>query len=247
MATAILIDYTGRTAPKPKEYAGRFLAYTKNTRLNMDPSGFHNFMTCPWEDIEKELEYMAGTIPSSWEFVNLTFLIQNVTRAGAQQITRTRTASFAMQSQRVLDVRAAGALIPPTVPEELVANYSGAINAAFENYSELIDAGVTREDARGVLPINANCNLVAQYNLRTMVELLRKRKSIRVQGEYREIVAQMEHAVLAAWPWTKYFFEHPMDKAIKMIEEVAMSLPQTATLSGDRAKLAKAADLIKGA
>ena len=74
-----------------------------------------------------------------------------------------------------------------------------------------------------------------------------KRSSLRVQGEYSEIVRQMKAGVLAAMPWVGLFMKNPNEEAIRMIEEVAKDLPISKDLkSGHRAQLAKAADLLKG-
>ena len=77
------------------------------------------------------------------------------------------------------------------------------------------------QDARGILPMASKSNLVAKYNLRSFVELMRTRASLRVQGEYSDIADQMKLAVLDAWPWSATFFESPHQKAIDILEAVA--------------------------
>ena len=47
---------------------------------------------------------MANTIPSSWEFVDYTFLVTGVSRAYTHQQVRTRAASYAQQTMRVLNM-----------------------------------------------------------------------------------------------------------------------------------------------
>ena len=51
---------------------------------------------------QNEIEYMANTVPSSWEFCDYSFMITGVTRAFTHQLVRTRTASYAQQAMRVL-------------------------------------------------------------------------------------------------------------------------------------------------
>lgn len=248
MAEIALLDYTGKGTDKPKEYAARLLAFTKNTRLAMTPDAYADWMVKkPWPEIDAELQYMATTIRSSWEFVDVTFLISDVSRACAQQITRTRTASYAMQSQRVTDVSSAGFHVPETVEVDKLDHYIGCMRAGMENYEDLLNTGVSMQDARGVLPMNVNCNLVAKYNLRNWIDLVAKRSSLRAQGEYVDVVRQMKSAVLSAMPWVSHFMTNPHDMSIQLIEEVAQGMELSADLkSGDRAKLAKAADLLKG-
>lgn len=237
--TVGLIWYTGKGTQDEKYGAARILAYTKSTRLQMTPDGFDKFQRMPEEEIRKELEYMSNTIPSSWEFVDVIFSINNVTRACAQQITRTRTASYAMQSQRVTDMSQVTFHTPLTVKNNPA--YEHYMTAALENYKLAVDSGESLEDARGILPMNVHCNLIAKYNLRSLVDLLRARDSLRVQGEYRLVAAQMKALVFEAWPWAVPFFAPKDEKAIHLIEEVAEKM----TAGELRTSLAKAADLLK--
>jgi flavin-dependent thymidylate synthase len=235
-----LIYFTGKDTPDQTWYAARLLAFTKSTRLQMTPENFTQRVAMPPEDLLLELEYMSATIASSWEFIDLIFLISEVSRACAQQITRTRTASYAMQSQRVTNMKDVTAHIPNTVPAAKLTHYQLALTAGLASYQKLVDEGVSLEDARGVLPMNTHCNLLAKYNFRAWVDLIRARDSLRVQDEYHAVILAMKAAVLEVWPWAITFIEPKAIKAIALIEELAQELsPQ------QRTRLAKAADLIK--
>jgi flavin-dependent thymidylate synthase len=235
-----LIYFTGKGTNDEGWYAARLLAFTKGTRLQMTPDGLDKFMTMPVLELQKELAYMSNTIASSWEFVDVVFAINDVSRACAQQITRTRTASYAMQSQRVTDMSKVSCHIPDSVPPDCLTHYQLALSAALTSYEKLVKDGCSLEDARGVLPMNTHCNLVAKYNLRAWVDLVRARNSLRVQGEYRDVVKAMRDTVLKQWPWALTFIEPKQSKAIAMIEHVASKL--TGELRTD---LAKSADLLK--
>jgi thymidylate synthase ThyX len=254
MPTVNLISYTGHGHPDP-HYAAKLLAYTKNTRLSLTPDGLQSFMQKPMSDILPELDYMATTIASSWEMLDLVFAISNLSRATAQQVTRSRDvsfgpevekrASFAMSSQRVTDLTDVTWDVPPTVkhPEA----FDRAMRTAIMEYTDLITSGASLEDARDVLPMGVHCNLIAKYNFRSLVEMIRARESLRVQGPYVSIVQQMKQETLNVWPWASKFFEAKNAKAIRMIEEVALALRQKpgAMYQGDAGTLAKAADLLK--
>lgn len=255
MPKVSLIYYTGFGHPDPA-FAARLLAFTKNTRLQMTPDGMARFNAMPLDELMKEMEYMATTIPSSWEFVDLIFAMNNLSRATAQQVTRTRTASFAMQSQRVSDMSEVSWDDPKEANYEkdgksMSSNkFHSLMRDSISGYGVAITHGMPLEDARDLLPIGVHCNLVAKYNLRNLVELCRKRDSLRVQGPYVEIVKQMRELTLEAFPWAAPFFVPPQSAAITMIEQVAKEL---AVLDGEKGamykglsgKLAKAADLIK--
>ncbi len=234
-----LIWFTGKGTNDETYGAARLLAYTKNTRLQMTPDGYEAFELLPIEELEQELQYMSNTIPSSWEFVDVIFSINNVSRACAQQITRTRTASFAMQSQRVTDMTSVSYHVPESVKDK--GAYIDGMEISLSEYKWSVDRGESLEDARGLLPINVHCNLIAKYNLRSLVDLLRARDSMRVQGEYQMVARQMREAVFAVWPWTIPFFDPKDKKAIALIEGVAAEM----TDKHLKMQLAKAADLLK--
>lgn len=246
-----LIDFTGAGSDDESWRAARLLAFTKNTRLNMNPDGLQRFLDMPLNELKDELGYIVNTLPSSWEFVDATFVIREVSRACAQQITRTRWSpmegdifgSYAMQAQRVTDVSDAPVHVPEAVKRgdpDLAFLYEKALENSLQSYRNALAAGIHQEDARGLLPMHMSSNLVVKFNLRSLAELCRKRSSIRVQGEYNEVVRQMRELLCARWPWVEPFFEMKETLASAIIEEVARELPRELKM-----KLAKAADLIK--
>lgn len=250
------------------EFAARLLVFTKQTRLQMSGARFAEVLDWPWEKIEAELDYMAGTIPSSWEFCDVTFAIQQVSRACAQQITRTRFTpmdadifgSYAMQSFRVEELKELTFHVNPEVAAKDESHrifLETAHEEALENYKHALSRGIPQQDARGLLPMDTHANLVVKFNLRQLVDMLRTRdESLRVQGEYGEVAHQMKLAVLEIWPWSAKFFEPKDAKAIRMIEDISKSLKalgSTMTPNGTAGHpvaeyattLAKAADLLK--
>lgn len=247
MPEVSIIDFTGKGSKDPTWYAARLLAFTKNTRLQMNPDGFKEFEEMPVQRIAEEIAYMSTTIPSSWEFVDVTFLFSNVSRATAQQITRTRTATFAMQSQRVTDMSEVTWDEPTGYDPEIVDAFNLIMEGQMKEYNHLVNHhGMTLEDARDVLPVGAHCNIVAKYNLRTISELVRARKSLRVQGPYRSVVQDMETLTRTIWPWSAPFFRPKNEVAIEMLEKVAKELAEAGAMyKGPAGIIAKAVDLIK--
>lgn len=226
------------------EDAEDLLIFTKMTRLSMNAEGMATIRAWPPERKRQELAYMAKTIPSSWEFVHLTFLVEGVSRACAQQMTRTRTASYAMQSQRVTDVRDMNVVRPFFATDEQRWFWEKGVTTSLNAYNDMVDTGVPLQDARGVLPMNIACNLVAQYNLRAFSDVLKARKSMRAQGEYADVARAMEAATLEAWPWAEPFFASPNETVIEILEEVIRDIGVT-TGHGPGWNIAKAVDLIR--
>jgi thymidylate synthase (FAD) len=224
-----LIDYTGFGSPDPARHAAELLVFTKNTRLKMDPDTMKSVRLMPAFELMEQLEYMARTIPSSWEFVNYTFLITGVTRAFTHQFVRTRTGSYAQQTMRVLDVTGFTYERGPTIEgnQGALEIYDDTMATIQQAYRELIALGANIEDARGVLPTNIHTNIVAHFNMRTLAEMVTKRSSSRTQGEYREVLDAMKAAVVEVHPWAPLFFNRDINVAAKELEErILYNIPE---------------------
>jgi len=198
-----LISYT--------QDAADLLIYTKSTRLEQGEETRKKIAAMSWEEKMKELDYMANTIPSSWEFVDFVFEIKNVTRAFTHQFVRTRTGSYAQQTMRLLEKKNFTYRVPPELDDNNKAIYEDCMDNIQEAYDALIDIGVKAEDARGVLPTNIHTNIIAKFNLRTLAEMARSRTGVRTQDEYREVMDLMIDKVLAVYPWTSKFM-FPVDR-----------------------------------
>lgn len=236
MMKVTLINYT--------QDAINLLLFTKSTRLNLSPGLMDEIRAWPEEKKMAEIEYMSKTIKSSLEFVDFTFLIEGVTRATAQQITRTRTASYAMQSQRVTDSRNIAVTNNIEIGSEAHKIFEDAVSSARCHYKMLVDSGAALEEARGVLPMNVQCNLIAKYNLRSLADVIKTRKSLRAQGEYASIAIEMERLSVEVFPWASRFFQSDFEIAIRMLECAAKEIGIT-TGKGVGWEIAKAIDLIR--
>jgi flavin-dependent thymidylate synthase len=172
---------------------------TKNTRLGFDKD------PSTWTDSEKmeHLEYAKNTIKSSMEFVDYTFRISGVSRAFTHQFVRTRTGSYAQESQRTVDVRGSEFVVPESIVgnEEALLAWETADEAIRDAYSKMVDLGIPVGDARGILPTNVSTSIVAKFNLRTLSDMAKTRLCTRTQGEYQEVFKQMKKAVVEVHEW----------------------------------------------
>lgn len=186
--------------------AVNLLLFTKNTRLMNDDDAYAQIAEWPQEKKQEELDYMLNTIRSSWEFIDYTFNIRDVSRGFTHQFVRTRQASYAQQSQRTVDMSGFGYYTPPRIAENEVAKalYDVAMNQINESYQALREI-VPAEDARGILPTNIHTNIVAKFNLRTLSEMAKSRLSPRAQGEYQEVFKLMVAEVTKVHPWALPF------------------------------------------
>jgi flavin-dependent thymidylate synthase len=232
-----LIDYTGAGAADPARHAANVLVFTKSTRLEMRAGLMDEVAAKPWEEIEAELDYMANTIPSSWEFVEYKFLIEDVTRGFTHQFVRTRTASFAQQTMRVLNVGGWTFGTGPTVAlqKNRRNRYNKTMTKISEAYDALVADGAKIEDARGILPTNIHTNIVAKFDLRSMADTARKRASSRTQGEYRNVMEAMKAEVQRVHPWAEKFFCRSFDRSAADLETRIIALAMSNNI-GDEQK-----------
>ena len=194
--------------------AAELLIFTKSTRLTMSPGLMDEIRAWPHEKKMAELEYMANTIPSSWEFVDYVFMIEGVSRAFTHQFVRSRQGSYAQQTMRVLNMGEYDYVYTDRVRADIQAR--GIVDIVNENirlgYNKLIELGLPAEDARGVLPTNISTNIVAKFNLRAFVDLAKSRTGGRTQGEYQKVMNAMVDEVLDVHPWAeKFLFQQGRD------------------------------------
>jgi len=187
--------------------AKELLIFTKSTRLTMSPGLMDEIRAWPEEKKLAELDYMANTIPSSWEFVDYVFMIEGVSRAFTHQFVRSRQGSYAQQTMRVLNMGEYDYVMTDRVADNLDA--FNVVNIVNENiragYNALIELGIPAEDARGILPTNISTNIVAKFNLRSFVDLAKSRTGGRTQNEYQKVMNAMVDEVLRVHPWAEKF------------------------------------------
>ena len=192
-----LIDY--------QENALELLLYTKSTRLQGE--GLSAIEEWPMEKKLEHLDYMRDTIKSSWEFATYMFEIKGVTRAFTHQLVRTRTASFAQETQRALDVRDASFKVPAGYNEKQTTNFALTMEHSLHEYADLVDDGMKPQDARGVIPTNIHTSIIMGANLRTLHETAKIRLCTRTQGEYQDVFRLMRDEVLKVHPWAEDFIQ----------------------------------------
>jgi flavin-dependent thymidylate synthase len=192
--------------------ADKLLIFSKKTRLNMSPDSFQEVLNSSDEKVCEELEYVFGTIGSSWEFVDYTFLVSGVGRGYTHEQVRTRQASYAQQSMRAVSMEGfdfvSSGKCKKDARESEVHNpvsefYDYAMNCIDGFYRHLIALGAEIQDARGVLPTNICTNIMVKINLRSLSNLMNDRLCFRASGEYQEVAKEMKRIVLAVHPWAK--------------------------------------------
>jgi len=168
-----------------------------------------------------------------FEHAQLTVGIKGCSRTCMAQITRHRHVSFDVRSMRYVsfgdvdpeDV-ANGELVvfPPSVTdpdwvgrkntggavdEETVAAredvYAEAVKDAVQAYQDLLDLGMPPEDARFVLPLGTEVNMVVSLNVRMLMHVADMRAAADAQWEVRQMT---EDILDIAADWAPITFEY---------------------------------------
>ena len=206
-----IINATGMGTSDPARSAAELLVYTKSTRLEQGEDTQREVSALSPVAMKEQLDYIANTVRSSWEFVDYTFEITGVTRAFTHQLVRTRHGSYAQQTQRGIDMTEFDTLKPELIKDQdenlvsIKSPWDLAMETISRAYSYYKGKGVPAQDCRGLLPTNIHTNIIAKFNLRTLADLVGKRDNPRAQGEYIEFIREVVRLVLEIHPWTQIF------------------------------------------
>jgi thymidylate synthase (FAD) len=181
------------------------LLFTKSIRLAGKEQTLEDIKAWPMEKKLEHLAYMRDTIKSSWEFVDYTFKISEVTRAFTHQFVRTRSNSYAQESQRTVDVSEHGWLTPDGLDIGQQLRFDTSINSSLREYDFFLSEGVHPSKARGLLPTNIHTSIIAKVNLRSISQMAEVRLCTRTQGEYQDVFRAMRAEVLKVHPWAEDF------------------------------------------
>ncbi len=153
-------------------------------------------------DIElvwQNLDDIAKTkLQTPMEFIHMTWLIKDVTRAFTHQLVRYRVGtSFCQESMRFYGKhRVYRVLATHQATREGIEEYSVAVTYAINNYVIMLDNGVPAEDARGVLPTNILTSIFFDCSLRTLQGIMPQRMCCQAQqGEWQPILLKMRRLI----------------------------------------------------
>ena len=157
------------------------LIFSKQTRLLTESAELDDIKKLSEKEKLKELQYIKGTINSSWEFVDYVFLIIGVSRAFTHQLVRHRVGvSFAQEAQRVIDASEFEYLAANTCKD--LEEYHKGMEAIRDNYKACLGKGANIQDARGLLPTNILTNILFKVNLRALSTIMNIRLCYKAQG-----------------------------------------------------------------
>ena len=132
---------------------------------------------------------------STFEHVSFTFAIDGLSRVASHQLVRHRLASFSQQSQRYVKMThdPDEVVVPDSVKNnpEALKIFNEAVKISQRAYSDLINLGISKEDARFILPHGHSTRLVMTMNARELHHFFNLRLCRRAQWEIHELARKM--------------------------------------------------------
>jgi thymidylate synthase (FAD) len=137
------------------------------------------------------------------EHASFTFSVEGVSRAMTHQLVRHRIASYTQQSQRYVQYDTLkNYVMPPSIKENARAKkeFDETLKRISEAYQNLLQIGISKEDARFILPNAAKTNIMVTMNARELRHFFNVRCCARAQWEMREAATEMLRQVKKATP-----------------------------------------------
>lgn len=166
-----------------------------------------------------------------WEHPSITFAIKGVPVFTERQLIRHRHLTFDIQSMRYADFSDAPYTTPETLTDstlnredgytdldeetkaECRALYESHMDEAFIRYEKLVENGVPKEDARGLLGLGTEVNITVSGNARSFLHLLDMRRKANAQWSIRQMSEMMLDELFEWMPYTfEYYEEHGPNK-----------------------------------
>jgi len=137
------------------------------------------------------------------EHASFTFSIEGVSRAMTHQLVRHRIASYTQQSQRYVAYDTLENYVtPPSIAKnpQIKEDFDKTLEKISQTYQQLLKTGISKEDARFILPNAAKTNIIVTMNARELRHFFNVRCCARAQWEMREVATEMLKQVKKATP-----------------------------------------------
>ena len=133
------------------------------------------------------------------EYVTMTFVIKNVSRAFQQQLTRTRIAAYAIQSLRIVTKKEWATIghftKPPGFSYSQQEQFCESMLEIENSYESLLGQEVDPQDARAILPLAIHSDISFTINFNALRHMMKQRLCVLTQHEYRQVARLIKQQV----------------------------------------------------
>jgi thymidylate synthase (FAD) len=127
------------------------------------------------------------------EHASFTFGIEGISRVTTHQLVRHRIASYSQKSQRYVEETGFQCVMPPSIEDEPEAMdvFRETVDRCRYAYLKLREMGISKEDARYLLPSGGETKIVVTMNARELLHFFSLRCCYRAQWEIRAMAVEM--------------------------------------------------------
>lgn len=137
---------------------------------------------------------------ATFRFAHAVFKVEDISRACQNQIVRHKHLDFLVESQRYVDQTDRG-FVMPDISDCDQALVSRVLYETEEIYTQLINGGVSKEDARAILPANTMTSMYIAGNFQAWSDALNLRVDSHAQKEIRTVFLHV---------WNRLNFNFPL-------------------------------------
>jgi len=180
----------------------KLLAYTPHpegvvynaARLCYSSKGIRELMREKGASPKRLIEQIkASGHHSVLEHASFTFGIEGISRVTTHQLVRHRIASYSQKSQRYVAERDFLYVTPPSIEdkEEACELFHRMMEVCGDAYRKLLEMGISKEDARYLLPSGCETKIIVTMNARELLHFFSLRCCRRAQWEIRNMAKEM--------------------------------------------------------
>jgi len=150
------------------------------------------------------------------EHATVTFRFSNVSRSLTHQLVRHRIASYSQKSQRYVKESNFSYITPDSIKsnEYALEVYEEGMVAINRMYTDLVDLGIRKEDARYVLPNACSTVIDTTFNFRSLMNFFNERGDKHAQWEIRRAAMIMLDIVKQYAPIVFETYENDYEEEI---------------------------------
>ena len=127
------------------------------------------------------------------EHASATFHVEGISRSCTHQLVRHRISSYAQLSMRQVEPERLSTICPSSIGlrEDTRNLYVTAFDICRKVYKQLRELGVPKEDARFIIPMGIETQIVITMNFRSWIHFLKLRTSKKAQWEIRAMANEI--------------------------------------------------------
>lgn len=150
-------------------------------------------------------EMLKGGLQTALESQVVIFAVQGASRTATHQLVRSRRAAFHQQSQRASYLgRRPEVRVPESIwkaPDNVWYSWMNAIRASHKAYEMAIEADISYQDARFILPEGTTSFIMLEYPVREFLAVYAYRACSMFQWEIVRIIRMCGELLKENYPW----------------------------------------------